>query len=197
MRVINMKKISITPLAQSHLVKGYVCVQFNADQIYLHAPEKEIEDVVCYDDFSSLELLDLGLAELMDTHHGQVKTYDEKELVAAHENGETWVAELNLIAEVSVDNKQFSKEMRIDEFNRWRTESRMDDADICAALGISKGAYTKFRNGTRLMPVEMIIAIESMAKNEPPSLGRLTTMQQRIVKAAMDNVAFGDSHGNC
>lgn len=195
-----MKKTSLTPLAQSHLAKGYVCVQFNADQIYLHAPEKELEDVVCYDELSRLELLDLGLAELMDTHHGHVKTYDEKELVAAHENGESWVAELNLIAEVSVDKFDTkTKEGRIAEFNFWQKKSGLEHRDIAQRLGLSWGAYVKFRNGNanRLLPVEMIIAMESMAKNEPPSLGRLTTMQQRIVKAAMDNVAFGDSHGNC
>lgn len=194
-----MKKISITPLAKCHLMKGYVCVQFDANETYLHAPYLEFEEILCYDELDNDRLNEFSVAALLNTHHGMLKTYDEHQLIAAHEAGESWVVELGLIKEVkevSVD-KQLTKEMRIDEFNKWRTESGMDDADICAALGISKGAYTKFRNGTRLMPVEMIIAIESMAKNEPPSLGRLTTMQQRIVKAAMDNVVFGDSHGNC
>lgn len=183
--------ISITPLAKCHLTKGYVCVQFDASETYLHPPYLEFEEILCYDEIDNDRLNEFSVAALLDTHHGILKTYDEQQLIAAYEAGEAWVVELGLIKEVSVD-KQLTKEMRIDEFNKWRAESGMDDADICAALGISKGAYTKFRNGTRLMPVEMIIAIESMATEEPPKIERLTPMLRRIFKSAMAGTAFGD-----
>ena len=183
--------ISTTSLANCHLMKGYVCVQFDANQTYLHAPYLEFEEILCYDEIDNDRLNEFSVAALLDTHHGILKTYDEQQLIAAHAAGETWVVELGLIKEVSVD-KQLTKEMRIDEFNKWRTESGMDDADICAALGISRGAYTKFRNGTRLMPFEMIIAIESMATEEPPKIERLTPMLRRIFKSAMAGTSFGD-----